>query len=179
MILHGSLPYEAMEKVLKDAFVFVGMGTALLEAAACGVPAIVAIESCPRAATYGLFHETAGRHLGYADPNAPEFSFREKIEHLSQLSADEYENVSHQTVGCASQYAMEGVMQQFLRSLEEIEPFSYQITTTMKLKDFLDRCTWRVLKCLGFKDPYKDRYLPKNERSSRMPTSPVRSMTLW
>jgi glycosyltransferase involved in cell wall biosynthesis len=49
--LHGAVPYEALESAFVEAFAFVGMGTALVESAASGVPSLVAIESNTAAST--------------------------------------------------------------------------------------------------------------------------------
>jgi 1,2-diacylglycerol 3-alpha-glucosyltransferase len=57
---HGQLAYEAFPAAVASAALFVGSGTALLEAAALGVPALVGIESIPVPETYGFLSDVRG-----------------------------------------------------------------------------------------------------------------------
>jgi 1,2-diacylglycerol 3-alpha-glucosyltransferase len=67
--LLGALPYADLVRTLETATVFVGSGTALIEAAALGVPAIIGIESIPTPETYGLLSDVGG--LSYNEDNLP------------------------------------------------------------------------------------------------------------
>lgn len=60
VVLHGDLSYSLLDKTLKAYDVFVGSGTALLHAAANGVPCIAAIENEPAPKTYGFFSDLSG-----------------------------------------------------------------------------------------------------------------------
>lgn len=64
----GSIPYHQFSSIVSRAMAFVGSGTALIEAAALGVPSIVGIESIATPETYGLISDVAG------------LSYNEKIE---------------------------------------------------------------------------------------------------
>ena len=67
--LLGALPYAKLVKTIEPATLFVGSGTALIEAAALGVPAIIGIESIPTPETYGLLSDVGG--LSYNEDNLP------------------------------------------------------------------------------------------------------------
>ncbi|OWQ87501.1 hypothetical protein CDN99_18025 [Roseateles aquatilis] len=69
VILHGSLDYARFKEAVSDALVFVGSGTAVMEAAACGVPSIAAIEYATAAETYGFLHEIPG--TSFFEPQLP------------------------------------------------------------------------------------------------------------
>jgi 1,2-diacylglycerol 3-alpha-glucosyltransferase len=56
----GSIPYDQFANVVSRAMAFVGSGTALVEAAALGVPSIVGIESIDEPDTYGLISDVVG-----------------------------------------------------------------------------------------------------------------------
>lgn len=64
----GGIPYAQFASVVRNAMAFVGSGTALIEAAALGVPSIVGIESISEPETYGLISDISG------------LSYNEKIE---------------------------------------------------------------------------------------------------
>jgi len=67
--LFGALPYADLVRTIETATLFVGSGTALVEAAALGVPAIIGIESIPTPETYGLLSDVDG--LSYNEDNLP------------------------------------------------------------------------------------------------------------
>src|SRR4051812_16649536 len=60
VVFHGHIPYERFDEAVGDAFAFLGTGTALLEAAACGVPSLVPIWGHPEPMTYGWIQDVAG-----------------------------------------------------------------------------------------------------------------------
>lgn len=67
--LKGAISYEQMSQALEGSLAFVGSGTALIEASAAGVPAIVGIEHAADASTYGFLHNITG--LSYHDADLP------------------------------------------------------------------------------------------------------------
>lgn len=56
----GVIEYSEIPAVLKDCLVFIGSGTAIIEAASYGIPSIIGIESCKEPITYGFFSNAAG-----------------------------------------------------------------------------------------------------------------------
>ena len=60
VFLMGKLDYEKLYEVLEDTFMFVGMGTTIIEASSIGVPSLQAIDSEKRTVTYGFFNELTG-----------------------------------------------------------------------------------------------------------------------
>ena len=146
VFLHGTLPYARMSDVLTDAFVFVGEGTSLVEAAACGVPALMAVLWSNKPTTYGLFHETSGYNLGEPVPDQEQFLLVEKIEGLYRLNPSDYEAASAGSVQRAQAFSMEAVMRHFLQSLNNSVTFSYRITPLMKILNFAELLSLRLLR---------------------------------
>lgn len=70
MSLKGPLPYEHFDATVVKHDLFVGMGTALLEAARLGMPAITAVEATSDE-TYGFLSETPLDSVGDRVPGAP------------------------------------------------------------------------------------------------------------
>ncbi|MDU9029255.1 glycosyltransferase [Pseudomonas mediterranea] len=60
VFLKGSLDYSDFSKVVSEFDVFVGSGTALVEAASLGVPSLIAIENTSEPSTYGFLSEIPG-----------------------------------------------------------------------------------------------------------------------
>ncbi len=154
LILHGWMAYENFSASMQEAFLFIGMGTSLIEAAACGVPALTAIDSNCSATTYGFFHELIGYNVGEVDPSCQLFDIDERIDWLEHLSANNYLEVCEQTKERAVRdFETDPVIQKLLKCLVEAKEFSFPVTSRMKFYDFLDTWAWRVLRRIGFKDP--------------------------
>lgn len=56
----GSLPYSKFKGVVKKFDIFIGSGTAIVEAASLGVPSIIGIEQIKEPLTYGFLSEIPG-----------------------------------------------------------------------------------------------------------------------
>ncbi|MCX7123577.1 MAG: glycosyltransferase [Gammaproteobacteria bacterium] len=94
VFFHGKLPYEKYSEVMQDAFIFIGMGTALIEAAASGVPALIAIEREKEAVTYGWFYLEKGYNIGEFVFNKNRFKFFDLIFDISKDTEEHYLNHS-------------------------------------------------------------------------------------
>lgn len=162
--LHGPVRYSALQEVLHGALVFVGMGTALLEAAALGVPALVAVESARTPVTYGFFQEMPedDHNLGEADPGYATYPLVEKIEWLLGLSPKEYARLREKTQNRAKRHALEQVMPRFLEALHNARSFHFPLPPSARWRHWADLWHWRALKRLGAADPLEGRYLAKS-----------------
>lgn len=69
--LHGAVPWSALPGIFSSGWAFAGMGTALVEAAAAGLPALITPESSPAPVTYGFLHESDGYEVGEFEPDRP------------------------------------------------------------------------------------------------------------
>lgn len=65
---HGALAYERFHEIVRAGDVFVGSGTALIEAAAAGRPALIGVESIEQPLTYGFLCDIEG--LSYNEASA-------------------------------------------------------------------------------------------------------------
>ena len=110
----GTIPYKEFSKHVQGATAFVGSGTALIEAAHLGVPALIGIESTNKPETYGFLHHIDG------------FSYNEdNIGHPKSLLQTHIEEVLNDAVyrdevgqGCrvkAKEFSIRHTMNGFLR----------------------------------------------------------------
>jgi glycosyltransferase involved in cell wall biosynthesis len=86
--LRGVLPYEEFDRRVAGYDLFVGMGTALLEAGRLGMPAITAVEATTDE-TYGFLHETPLDSVGDRVADAPTRSLQDAIRAFARLSPNE------------------------------------------------------------------------------------------
>ena len=159
VFLHGNVPYSQFEEAMADAFVFVGMGTSVIEAAACGVPALVAIESIRSPETYGFLHEMEGYNVGEYVPDTPTYDAANVIEALARLDESGYEKVCERSALSAAKFSINVIAERFVSALSETRQFSFRITPGMRLLDGFDLWLWRFLRLVGVKDPTTYRYL--------------------
>ena len=125
VLLHGPLDYPRFKEAVSDALVFIGSGTAVMEAAACGVPSIAAIEYATTADTYGFLHEIPGTsffepHLPY-----PRKSIGTLIAQLLAVSPEQYREIE-------------------AASLTRIQPFSPKNVVDVTAKALLQSSPLRV-----------------------------------
>ncbi|MDC6389769.1 glycosyltransferase [Maribacter sp. PR1] len=119
--VHGGIAYDKIPEVLKDTFVFHGMGTALLEAGSYGVPCIPAIAYNDKPNSYGYLYDipyyTCGDHLGY-DPGQPIVGLIEKLYHLNENDFNEHRQKTKEYV---AEYGMDALMAKFITFTERTD----------------------------------------------------------
>ena len=84
----GELPYSKFNAVALDADLFVGMGTAALEAALMGVPTVVAL-AWSRLGTYGFLHQCPVDSIGEHCTGHKETSLMDIISSYSGYSTEQ------------------------------------------------------------------------------------------
>jgi glycosyltransferase involved in cell wall biosynthesis len=116
--LHGRIDHERLEVALRDAYLFVGMGTCVLEAGMAGVPTVVAIENEPQPVSHGYLYEMEGHNVGECQPHAPRSSAYALIKRVFELSPTEYAQESARNVRHAAQYALDPLMADWRRRIQ-------------------------------------------------------------
>lgn len=118
---HGLLKYSQFEQVLEDAFLFVGSGTSLIEAAACGVPSLTTIEYAKEADSYGFICEIEGYNLIEPGLDKKVFKLEEKIEETITCPAYSYINLQDYCARKASAYSGKSVVDDYYTAFENSE----------------------------------------------------------
>ena len=114
--LKGDMDYSNFASVVDGSLAFIGSGTALIEASACGVPAIIGIEGETAGKTYGFLHQIKG--LAYHDQNL-DFeltSIEERLEYLVTCSVSEYEADCHKAHLRAKDFSIENTGEKWLKA---------------------------------------------------------------
>jgi glycosyltransferase involved in cell wall biosynthesis len=86
--LKGVLPYEAFDRTVAGYDLFVGMGTALLEAGQLGMPAVTAVEASTDQ-TYGFLFDTPLDSVGDVVAGAPTRSLEDMVRSFADLGPNE------------------------------------------------------------------------------------------
>jgi glycosyltransferase involved in cell wall biosynthesis len=110
VFLHGALDYSRLPEVFDDAYVFVGMGTSLIEAAMSGVPNLMAYPYDREGLTHGPLHKLDFEDL---DKPNPRLSVLDELIRILRLSPDEYARESRMTQEYAMRFSEDAVMEIF------------------------------------------------------------------
>ena len=112
--LKGNLPYTRFAEAMRNAYVFVGMGTSAIEAAMCGVPSVVALAYDTKGVTHGCLYEYRFGNCGVIMENAPMKTVESEIERILGLPAVSYEQEMLRTRDYAGAYSLDPTMERFL-----------------------------------------------------------------
>lgn len=115
---HGLLKYSQFEQVLDDAFLFVGSGTSLIEAAACGVPSLTTIEYAREADSYGFICDIEGYNLIEPGLDKKVFKIEEKIEETLAHTASSYSLTSQRCKEKSLLYAGNSIINEYISVFE-------------------------------------------------------------
>ena len=113
VFLMGKLDYEKLYEVLEDAFMFVGMGTTIIEASSIGVPSLQAYFCENRRVTYGFFDKLSGFCIGEIIPELPLIYMKDSIIELSKKNGLEYQQLCQAHITKANTFNIDVVITQY------------------------------------------------------------------
>ena len=112
--LHGVMSYSKFQQVLDGAFLFIGSGTSLIEAAACGVPSLTTIEYAEDARCYGFISEVEGFNLIEPSLDKKIFAIEDKIFQALTATPDAYEQLQEECYQKAMTYSGSSVVDEYI-----------------------------------------------------------------
>ncbi|WP_029035327.1 glycosyltransferase [Salinimicrobium terrae] len=111
--LKGPISYDEMETVLLDAYAFIGMGTAAVEAASSGIPTIVSIAYASAPVSYGLLHELPFGNVGEENGSLKERNMGDILHDLLILNYQAYNRIQNKSASFAKRYSVDGAYASF------------------------------------------------------------------
>jgi glycosyltransferase involved in cell wall biosynthesis len=159
VFFHGTVPYERFADVVADAFAFVGTGTSLVEAAACGVPSLVAIPGHTDPVSHGWIQDVAGNEFGGPAPGHPEHRIEDLLLALDALDEGGYLAVGAASRRRAEEFALPELVPRFVELLQGAVPFPLSISAVDRALGQLDWLLEAVLLNLGAPDGWTQRYV--------------------
>jgi 1,2-diacylglycerol 3-alpha-glucosyltransferase len=155
--LKGTLKYSEFSRVVSEYDLFVGSGTAIIEASALGVPAIIGIESIPRPETYGYFSNISGFTYNELGLDLPLLDVGNLIEGFASLSEGQKLQLGQRHVAKAELFSMEHCVANFSHLFEVTEPLSLDMKSYSWLTYRLSYITTSILSKLR-KTSYTEKY---------------------
>jgi glycosyltransferase involved in cell wall biosynthesis len=163
VVFHGSVPYERFAEVVMDAFAYIGMGTALIEAAACGVPALVAIDMSSRPNTYGFVQDTEGNDLGGYVQGHPEQPIAERLLWLASLDEEGYRRAGAASRRRAEEFDTSVLVPRLVDILTAAKPVSLRLSWWDRQMAWIERIGSAALWKLGVDTSTTRRHLVAHE----------------
>ena len=155
--LKGTLKYSEFARVVSEYDFFVGSGTAIIEASALGVPAIIGIESIPQAQTYGYFSNISGFTYNELGLDLPLLDVGTLIEEFAALSVEQKRQLGQRHVAKAELFSMEHCVTNFSHLFEVTEPLSLDVKSYSWLAYRLNYIMTSILSKLR-KTSYTEKY---------------------
>lgn len=113
--LKGWLEYSQFSAAMQQAFVFVGMGTSIIEAALCGVPGVVALAHDKSGVTYGPLYRFSFGNCGELMDEPPGTTVESEIERVLNFNEHEYKREVQKTFEYVKAYSLDSSMDRFLK----------------------------------------------------------------
>lgn len=120
VLLKGNLDYSEFHTISKFD-VFIGSGTALLEASSLGLPCIVGIESIKEPVSYNYFSELSGTSYN-EDGLFKKHKVSELLSKLHALNSVEYTKLSTRHVEKATEFSIKKCNKNFQKVFEQSSP---------------------------------------------------------
>jgi len=102
--LKGSFDYSLFDEVVKNYDVFVGTGTAIVQASALGIPSITAIDHAKDASSYGYFYKIHNRQYGRSGLNIKHENMYDLIEKYCVSSNEEIIDLRQKHSDCTESF---------------------------------------------------------------------------
>jgi glycosyltransferase involved in cell wall biosynthesis len=120
--LKGEIDYQNLEAAMVNAYVFVGMGTAIIEASLARIPSILALAYDRTGLTYGPLHAVPHGRIGQIMRDvAPSLHVVDELERILRLSSTQYEEECNRARAYAEFYSMNRRMNEFLQFVADCE----------------------------------------------------------
>jgi glycosyltransferase involved in cell wall biosynthesis len=140
----GTAPYHRFWQVLSDAYVFVGMGTAIVEAAWFRVPNVFANPFERAGLTYGPVYRLPAGSVGPSFMRPPTLKVADEIERLLRLDSNAYRAEEELVYQHVQPHEQERSMKHFVRLVQEAAPIKRR--QSLYLVNYLRWFAQRALK---------------------------------
>ncbi len=143
ILMKGNVPYARFRKVLEDAYIFVGMGTSILEAAMFKVPNVSAGAYDRKGLTCGSVCQYPHGSIGMGLHDEANLKVADEIERILGLSPAEYQTEEDLVGSHVEMHRMDSSMNCFLKLVNETKPINSQ--KSLYLSNYFLWCLRRVM----------------------------------
>ncbi|MBE0472281.1 MAG: glycosyltransferase family 4 protein [Methyloprofundus sp.] len=161
--LKGTLEYSKFDQVVSQYDLFIGSGTAIIQAASLGVPSIVGVENVIQPKTYGYFSDVHQYEYNLKGLDLSLISVEKMIEDYSSMNESERFNLNQAHLDSIEAFTNEAC-QKSMDTLKNIkmptQPFKFN-RWVYELSRIMDRVNMKLNKKHAFTRRHED--FKKNE----------------
>lgn len=106
--LHGDLNYAQFDEVVSQADIFIGSGTAIIQAASLGVACIVGVESVKTPVSYGFFNQVYHREYNLKGLELETVPVKNLIAQFINMSEDQREALRSGHLAAMGEFSNQG-----------------------------------------------------------------------
>jgi glycosyltransferase involved in cell wall biosynthesis len=159
IVFHGGVDYEKLPNIFNDTFIFVGVGTTIIESSSAGVPSIIGIGDYNAEACYGFFSQYDNYLLGEICTDCDIISFEEIFNDICKIDQKDYLKLSEKHRNKAKRFNIEFVAKDLVIFFNKSSSGDFNVKHS-KLRYFFSNLTWLFL----------NRFRILNDRSARYHT---------
>lgn len=117
IFFHGEIGYDDLPSVFADAYVFIGMGTTIIEASASGIPSILASPT-KKAVSYGWFFDQKDYNVGeFLADKCPSHNVENMLKYVYNISDLEYKCLSEKSIEKARSFSFDSISKIFVEKI--------------------------------------------------------------
>jgi len=152
---HGTIPYRSIGKIFKEAFVFVGMGTTLIEASEQGTVSIIGAGNFDKKLTYGHFYSIDNFLSGEKCSQCRMEKYEDLLINLRNLTEKNYLEIQHLNVEKSKRFDIEIITTRLIRYLHQSTLFNFNFN---EFRYFFSNLAWLAFNFTGIKSDRRKRY---------------------
>lgn len=154
--LPGTLDYSRFHEIISDYDLFVGSGTALIEAAAAGRPALIGIESIKDPETFGYLSDINGFSYNEMRPGVRLFSMAPLVEKLL-IDPKHWTDVAKACERKAHEFRIERTISGFDALFGAAQRPAVRLTAIQLIRMGASAVMMRLFEKVGLNEPFGDR----------------------
>lgn len=143
---HNAVAYEKFAETINDSLMFIGAGTALIEASACGLPSLIGIENETKPLSYGFLHNTTGSSYQEKQLALPAENIAKYITHLTECDPVAYAQECQSAKSRAQYFGLDRAYEGFDAYLENSSDFNFKLHYVQILRVIISMSMNKVFK---------------------------------
>ncbi|RZL34357.1 MAG: glycosyltransferase [Pedobacter sp.] len=126
---HPNIPYSQFQDIIDNSLMFIGAGTALIEASACGIPSLIGIENEEEPLTYGFLHDTKGFSYQEQQLDFKKSKIEDYIVNLKEIDIESYKEECLKAQRRAKDFSIKTTIQDFIKMLDTAKSHDFRLNT--------------------------------------------------
>lgn len=124
---HPAISYNKFKSTISDSLMFIGAGTALIEASACGIPALIGIENEEYPLTYGFLHDTKTYSYQEQQLSFEKYKIEDFILKLKNQNEESYREECVKAQGRANDFSIEITIEDFIKMTNNSRSYDFSL----------------------------------------------------